>query len=267
MTKIFYFSGTGNTLWSAKKIAELLGGCELFNIGIEMRKPPETIEAERIIFLFPAYAYQSPLLVRRFLTRSEIRSPYVAAIVTFGTDPGGALAEVHRVLNRKKIKVSFFGSIPSVENYIPIFGPPRERKKRERLAMQMNATEEMARALGAQRTNRVWPVRPLSICVSSLLRIAKPLFVKGFKVAIECNGCGICAAVCPACNIAMKGQRPVFSPGCEHCQACLNWCPRRAIRYIRMKPDTPRYHHPEVGLTEMFCRAAPGSNASAPAGR
>jgi ferredoxin len=256
MTKIFYFSGTGNTLWSAKKIAELLGGCELFNIAAEMRKPPETIEAERIIFLFPAYAYQSPLLVRRFLIRSVIRSPYIAAIVTFGTDPGGALAEVHRVLKRKKTKVSFFGRIPSVENYIPIFGPPRERKKTERLAMQRDATEEMARALDAQNTNRVWPVRPLSMCVSSLLRLAKPLFVKGFKVTAECNGCGICAAICPACNITMKERRPVFSPGCEHCQACLNWCPRRAIRYIRLKPDTPRYHHPEVGIAEMFYRAA-----------
>jgi ferredoxin len=267
MTKIYYFSGTGNTLWSAKRIAELLGGCELFNIGAEIRKSQETIEAERIIFLFPAYAYQSPLLVRRFLIRTEIRSSYIAAIVTFGTDPGGALAEVHRILSRKKITASFFGSIPSVENYIPIFGPPQEQKKKERLAMQRNATKEMAWMLSTQHTNRIWPVRPFSMCVSSLFRLAKPLFVKGFKVTAECNGCGICVAVCPAGNIAMKGRQPVFFPQCEHCQACLNWCPRRAIRYIRLKPDTPRYHHPEVGLAEMFCRAAPSSNTSIPAGR
>jgi ferredoxin len=262
MTKIFYFSGTGNTLWSAKKIAELLGGCELFNIGAEMRKPPQTIEAERIFFLFPAYAYQMPLLVRRFLVRSEIRSSYIAAIVTFGTDPGGALAEAYRVLNRKKIKASFFGRIPSVENYIPIFGPPREREKKERLAMQREATEEIARILGDQNTNRVWPARPLSMCVSSLLRLAKPLFVKGFHMTAECNGCGICEMICPAGNITIKGRQPVFFSQCEHCQACLNWCPRRAIRYIRMKPDTPRYHHPEIGIAEMFCKAAVSSPAS-----
>jgi ferredoxin len=259
MTKIFYFSGTGNTLWSAKRIAALLGQCELFNMGAEMLKPPATIRAERVIFLFPAYAYQSPLLVRRFLLRSEIRSPYVAAIVTFGTDPGGALAEVCRILSRKKIRASFFGCIPSVENYIPIFGPPGEQKQKKQLAMQRAATEALARALGDRRTNRVWPVRPFSMLVSSLLRLAKPLFVKGFRVGAGCNGCGICAAICPAANIAMQGQQPVFSRRCEHCQACLNWCPSRAIRYIRMKPDTPRYHHPEISLGEML-RAPPGQS-------
>jgi ferredoxin len=274
MTKFFYFSGTGNTLWSAKKIAELLGGeSELFNIGVEMRKlaagnaklaegnvklavgnvkPPGTIEADRVILLFPAYAYQAPLMARRFLQRSEIRSPYIAALVTFGTDPGGALAEVSRVLKRKNIMVSFFGVIPSVENYIPIFGPPPEQKKEKRLAMQREAAERIAQAIHEQKTNRVWTVRPFSMFISSLFRLGKPLFVKSFKVDAECNGCGICARICPAANITMNEHKPVFAPLCEHCQACLNWCPRRAIRYMRMKPDTPRYHHPEVTLPEMF---------------
>jgi ferredoxin len=253
MTKIFYFSGTGNTLWSAKRIAELLGGeCELFNMGAEMRKPPETIEADKVIFLLPSYAYQSPLLVRRFLQRSEIRSPYIAALVTFGSDPGGALAEVSRILWKKNIKVSFFGNIPSVENYIPIFGPPQEQRKEKRLAKQRDAIEKAAEAIRGQKTNRVWTIRPLSMFVSSLFRLGKPLFVKSFKVGPECNGCGICARICPASNITMHAHKPVFSPQCEHCQACLNWCPRRAIHYMRMRPDTPRYHHPEVTLPEMF---------------
>jgi ferredoxin len=255
MTKIFYFSGTGNTLWSAKKIAELLGGeCELFNIGAEIQKEAQTIEADRVIFLLPSYAYQSPLLVLRFLQRSDIHSPYIAALVTFGSDPGGALAEVRRVLKRKNTEVSFFGNIPSVENYIPIFGPPSEQKKEKRLAMQRDATEKIVQAIREQKTNNTWTVRPFSIFVSSLFRFATPLFVKSFKVGAECNGCGICARICPVANITMKEYKPVFAPGCEHCQACLNWCPRRAIRYMRLKPNTSRYHHPEVKITELFCR-------------
>jgi len=36
MTKIYYFSGTGSSLWSAGKIAQVIGSnCELFNIGTE----------------------------------------------------------------------------------------------------------------------------------------------------------------------------------------------------------------------------------------
>jgi ferredoxin len=254
MTKLFYFSGTGNTLWSAKKIAEALdGSCELFNIGFEIRKPAETIEADRVILLFPAYAYQSPLLVRRFFIRSEFRSPYIAALTTFGTNPGGALAEVSRIFKRKKTPVSYFNAIPCVENYIPIFGLPPEETKRRRLILQKNFTEAITRDILRRKTNSVWQLRPLSMGVSSLFRLTKPFFVKGFAVSAACNGCGICARICPAANIAMEGMHPAFRARCEQCQACLNWCPRRAIRCIRYEPNTSQYHHPEVAVSEMYC--------------
>jgi hypothetical protein len=55
-----------------------------------------------VILLFPAYAYQMPLLVRRFFIRPEFHSPYISALTTFGTNPGGALAEIYRVFKRKK---------------------------------------------------------------------------------------------------------------------------------------------------------------------
>ncbi|MDR2631089.1 MAG: EFR1 family ferrodoxin [Spirochaetaceae bacterium] len=253
MTKIFYFSGTGNTLWSAKKIAELTNGdSELFNIGVEMRKAAEPIEADRVIVLFPAYAYQSPLLVRHFLVRSEIRSPYIAVLTTFGTDPGGALAEAHRIFKRKKMEVSYFASIPSVENYVPLFGPQSEETKRRRLVLQKSATEEIAGDILRGKTNSVWTLRPFSICTSSLFRLVKSFFVKAFEVRASCNGCGICARICPAANITIEGLRPVFSSHCEQCQACLNWCPRRAIGYLRFDPDRSQYHHPEVTVSEMF---------------
>ncbi|MDR0709579.1 MAG: EFR1 family ferrodoxin [Spirochaetaceae bacterium] len=253
MTKIFYFSGTGNTLWSAKKIAETLDGvCELFNIGVLMRKPAETIEADRVILLFPAYAYQAPLLVRRFFIRSEFRSPYIAALTTFGTNPGGSLAEVYRIFRRKKTLVSYFAAIPCVENYIPVFGPPSEETKQRRLDLQKNATEKIAGDILRRNTNSVWPWRLFSMCISSLFRLTCPFLGKGFKVKAACNGCGICAGICPAANITMEGERPLFSSRCEQCQACLNWCPRRAIEYIRYDSDTVQYHHPGVEVSEMY---------------
>jgi ferredoxin len=253
MTKLFYFSGTGNTLWSAKRIAEILGGdSELFNIGLEMRKAAGAIEADRVVLLFPAYAYQAPLLVRRFFIRSEFRSPYIAVLTTFGTDPGGALAEAYRIFKRKKTPVSYFAAIPCVENYIPIFGPQREETKRRRLALQENATEEIARDILGGKRNSVWPLRPLSMGISSLFRVSRSLLARGFEVKAACNGCGLCARICPVANITVEGTKPVFSARCEQCQACLNWCPRRAISCLRFDPDTSQYHHPEVTVSEMY---------------
>jgi ferredoxin len=273
-SKIYYFSGTGNTLWSAKKIAGYLGQsksladfegnsdavatkpitAELFNISTLMRQTPVPIEADRVIFMFPSYAYQMPLLVRRFIIRSEIRSPYIAALVTYGSDPGGTLAELHRLLKRKNMALSFAGRIPCVENYIPIFGSPGETAKEKRLSLQERATEDAARAIAAGKTNSPWKIRPLSILVSSMFRLGlrKNIFVKGFRLRAECNGCGLCVRLCPGKAIIMEKRKPVFSEGCEQCQACLNWCPRQSISFLRLRGGTKRYHHPEIKVEDLL---------------
>ncbi|GHU19644.1 hypothetical protein FACS1894163_12570 [Spirochaetia bacterium] len=167
MMKIYYFSGTGNTYWSAKKLAEKFGDAELFSISREIKKPHIRIEADATVFLFPAYAYGIPGMVRRFLEKAEIRVDYIAALVSYGTSLGGALAEVRRVLGRKKLKLNYGGRIPAVENYIPIFGAQKAALQEKRLAMQAAATEEAAAAIAGRTNNRVLTFRPFSCLVIS----------------------------------------------------------------------------------------------------
>jgi ferredoxin len=217
-----------------------------------MRSAETAIAADRVVLVFPSYAYHMPHMARRFIRRMEFRAEYIAAFVTYGTDPGGALAEAARLFRRKKQTLSYCGRIPAVENYIPLFGPPDPVTAEKRLAMQRAAAADAANAILEGRKNRVWMWRPLASFVSTLFRGGKTLFVRGFKVLDECTGCGICEKICPAGAINIKEGRPEFSSACEHCQGCLNWCPSRAIRYIRMKPDTPRWHHPEVRPSELF---------------
>jgi ferredoxin len=253
MTKIYYFSGTGNTLAAAKRLGAILEG-EVYNIGALMQGEKAVLTADRAVILFPAYAYGAPLLVQRFAERFRIESPYIAAFVTYGTNPGGALAEVYLAFKKRGMTLAFAGGIPSVENYIPIFGHPSEAVQRKRLAMQSAGEEAAAQAIAEGRRNRPRLFRPFSGFISALFRMGKGLFVKGYTVHPGCTGCGLCAEICPAAAITLRSGKPVFSARCEHCQACLNWCPARAIGYIRLKPDTPRYRHPDVTVTEMIRR-------------
>ncbi|MCL2067502.1 MAG: EFR1 family ferrodoxin [Treponema sp.] len=252
MTKIYYFSGTGNTLWSAKKIAELVGGeCELLNIGAEAEKTGVVIEADTVVLLFPSYAYGLPLVVHRFVKNAAIKTPYLSAFVTFGTSPGGTMTELSRLLKKKDIGSFYFGRIPAVENYIAIFGSPSAETQKERLPMQREATEEAARCITEKRTNSVIAFRPFSALVSTLFSLGVKIFYRFYRVSDDCNGCEICRQICPVSSIVMKDKRPVFSDKCEHCQGCINICPQRAIHFGRVNSGTPRYQHPEISISDL----------------
>jgi len=260
LTKICYFSGTGNTLWSAKKIAEAVGGiysgsdnCELVNIAFEVRKNELIIEADAVVILFPSYAYGLPLIVGDFLRKAEFKTPYAAIFVTHGTFPLGTLAAASRILKKKNIKSLYYGRIPAVENYIALFGSPIEKITRKRLAMHRDATEKAVRVIVERRTNRiVITFRPYSVLVSFLFSLGVKIFYRRYRLNDDCDGCRICEKLCPVSAITMNGNRPVFSSSCEHCQSCLNWCPKRAISFGRLKPNTLRYHHPEINVLEMM---------------
>ncbi|MDR1870282.1 MAG: EFR1 family ferrodoxin, partial [Treponema sp.] len=146
MTKIYYFSGTGNSLWSAKEIARITGGA-LFNIGAEAHKDQMTIEADAVVIVFPSYAYGLPLIVRRWVKTAVFKTPYLAALVTYGSSPGGTLGALRRLLKGKGIARMFFGRIPAVENYLAMFGPPKAQTLERRVLMQEKATAQAALAI------------------------------------------------------------------------------------------------------------------------
>jgi ferredoxin len=252
LTKIYYFSGTGNSLWSAKEIARIAGG-ELFNIGAEARqiKKAIMIEADAVVIVFPSYAYGLPLMVRRFVKAAAFKTPYLAALVTYGSSPGGTLGALRRLLKGKGIAKMFFGRIPAVENYLAMFGPPNAQTLERRVLAQEKATAEAARCIVERRENRVSTFCPFSAFVSWLFSRGVKLFYRHYRVSADCNGCGVCAQICPAAAIVMRDSRPLFTPQCEHCQGCVDICPLRAIRFGRVQWGSPGYRHPGIAISEL----------------
>jgi len=250
--KIYYFSGTGNTLWSAKKIAEQCGEkYELINIGAESKKDEIVLEADAVLILFPSYAYGAPLIVNSFVKRAVFKTPYLALFVTYGTSPAGTLGNLYSVIKRKGVKAVYSGKIPAVENYIPMFGSPKPGTIDKRVGLQKESTKEAALIVKERRINSIGTFRPISKFVWVLFTAGIKIFYKWYRVGKDCNGCGICEKVCPVSAITMRNKRPVHSNKCEHCQGCINWCPVSAINFGFMSPKTKRYHHPEIGITDI----------------
>ncbi len=74
-----------------------------------------------------------------------------------------------------------------------------------------------------------------------------------FRVSDSCDGCGLCAALCPVGNIVVEGgRRAVHGSRCEMCLRCYQWCPRRAVSLGFLDLLMRRYTAPgvDVGMLE-----------------
>jgi len=267
MTKIYYFSSTGNSLWSAKKITQILSEanpsepCELHNIGTaaqklfcrgQTQKTENIIEADAVIFIFPSYAFGMPVVVRKFIKNAVLNTPYVASFVTYGSTPLGTLGGLRRILKKKKIAKTYFGRIPAVENYLALFGAPKAESIEQRSKMQKAATLEAARFVIERKENKVSAFTPFSVFVWSLFWLGTKIFYAFYQVGKNCNGCAVCEKVCPVSAIEMKNERPRFLSNCQHCQGCINLCPLRAIQFSRVRFGTPGYCHPDIKINELM---------------
>jgi len=261
MTKIYYFSATGNSLWTAKKTAQIITSlnpaetCELLNIGVETQKKncgsAVVIEADAVIFVFPSFAYGMPLVVRDFIKNAQINVKYTAGLVTYGSSPGGTLGSLMRILRKKGISRMYFKRIPAVQNYLAIFGTPKEKTIKLRCEMQKKATEEAARDIFEKKENKAGAFYPFSYLIYSLFTLGVKIFFNFYRVNNKCSGCAVCEKICPVSAIIIKNGRPHFTSKCEHCQGCINLCPLRAIQFGLIKHGAPGYCRPDIQICDL----------------
>ena len=75
---IFYFTGTGNSLWVAKALSETLGE-QLVSIADELHKEkdgwvyPVRLD-EKILFVYPVHSWGPAVSVTHFISRLDNRS-------------------------------------------------------------------------------------------------------------------------------------------------------------------------------------------------
>ena len=85
-TIIYYFTGTGNSLAAAKKIAAATGDCELVPIASLAKTSGDIVpQAERVGIVCPVYFSGVPLMVASFTGRLDPAAvKYLFAVVTHG---------------------------------------------------------------------------------------------------------------------------------------------------------------------------------------
>ena len=89
---ILYFSGTGNSKYVAKRIADALGD-EILNLNDRIKASDTSLveTGERVIIVTPTYAWRIPRVVRDWLRKTELRgAKQVWFVMTCGSEISNA---------------------------------------------------------------------------------------------------------------------------------------------------------------------------------
>lgn len=252
---IFYYSGTGNSLWSARLLAEKLGAAKL--LPMKNADALAAGDAEAVGFVFPVHVWGIPLPVMRFIEKLSLRpGTYLFALAVNAGQVSRTLLQLRGVLAGRGLALAAGYSIVLPSNYIPWGGPgPAERQnarfENARAKLQAAAAGIANREPGPVEKGPLWQ-RIVFSAIYSMTSKQVPKMDKDFWCDDKCNACEICVRVCPAKNIAMKKDRPVWQHHCEQCLACLQWCPQESIQFGKKTPAYERYHHPEITLKDML---------------
>ncbi len=233
MTMIFYFSGTGNSKWIADELARRTGD-KTQSIADTMRDGASAVYAgcgARIGLVFPIYAWGAPLIVERFCKQMNLSEcAYAYAVCSCGDEAGLAMRRL-----KKMFPYQSAWSIAMPNNYIVGFEVDSDELAQQKIARAQEKLEAISQAILSQE--HVYDVHE-GAGSGVKTALVRPMFntfaraTKGFRVDETCNGCTLCARICPIGAIAMENGKPVWvKKHCTQCLGCINRCPKRAIQY------------------------------------
>lgn len=250
---IFYFTGTGNSEYAARRIAKRIKA-DVVSIGESMRAGINSFhlaDGEALGFVCPIYAWSVPDIVRRFISGMSLDNysdQHVFAVFTCGASIGNAYGDLKKILADKGIELKYARDLMMPENYIVMFKPASPEKQEKIFAAADAAIGAIAKEIAAKKEGALFagknPAKVFSLALNRLFR--KYAFgTKKFYATNDCISCEFCEKVCPESAIVMEEGRPKWhKESCAKCMACINRCPAQAIEYGKSTKNRRRYVHP-----------------------
>lgn len=247
---VFYFTGTGNSLYVAKQIED-----HPVSIPQVMRKENLEFTADRIGIVAPVYGHEVPPMVKAFLKKAVFHTDYFYLILTYGNRHGGAAELAYQLCKECGKTVHYINVLMMIDNWLPGFDMEEQKqidkKIPENLAVilahldarkhKIAEVTDQDRAAHQQLLDRMGQMP--SDAWQHLLRITQ-----------SCIGCGICQKVCPSSCIHLEDEKAVYLPGnCQTCLACAHACPQKAISLTAPeKNPKARYRNEHISLEEII---------------
>lgn len=221
---ILYFSGTGNSRYVARKIAQELNN-ELISLNqlIKEEKTDELISTDKpFIFVCPTYAWRLPIVVTNFIKKTRFSgSNKVYFIMTCGGDTGKAIKYIQKLCKYKEWQLKGMAEIKMPENYIALFSIPDKETSTQIIKGSDKQIDKIISYIKSENEFEI--INPSGLSGTLKSGITNTAFykifvhAKGFHYTNKCIGCGKCVTLCPLNNINLKNQKPVWKNNCTHC--------------------------------------------------
>ena len=262
-----YFSATGTTKRIVTELADALAQSlgtprEDFDFTLPAaRAAAPAISAEDFVVLgTPVYAGRVPNVLLKYLAALEGAGSVAMPVSVYGNRScDDALVELKDILEERGFHVLSAGAFVGEHSFSEVLA--KGRPDGADIATALRFARQVAEK--ARRTPSKDAMTPLYVKgipkpyrgyyqprnadgTPADLRTVKP------EVGEGCNGCLLCAQVCPMGSISFDNVRE-YRGICIKCGACVKKCPQKA-RYYR---DVAYLHHKQALEEGLTRRAAP----------
>lgn len=235
--KIVYFSGTGSTALVADTLERKLTERGLSVIKSEIRAGtfPLDNKEDLLVLLFAVHAFNAPGIVYGWidsLPGNKNRSVPAALISVSGggemTPNTACRLSSIRKLEKKSYTVVYEQMIVMPSNWIVKTDDGLAIRLLEILPSKVESIADDLLAGVVRRTRPKFIDRMFSRA-GEIEKTGAKFFGQKIRVNEKCNGCGWCMKKCPANNISMSKNRPIFGSECFLCLRCIYGCPENAL--------------------------------------
>ncbi len=234
---IYCFSGTGNSLLVANRLAELTEDTVCDMVTSEFRA------YDVIGLVFPVYGWGLPRVVKDFVESipKGVVPSYFYAVITCGDDIGYVDHLLDGLLEKKwgrGIDAAFSVQMPNTYVCLPGFDVDSEDLAERKVADTIGRLPYLARCVvdkskvrNVVRGDMAWIKTYIIRYIFNVTLVTD----RYFHVAKDkCVGCGRCKNSCPLGNVRVSEGFPAWGGHCTGCLACYHTCPRHAIDFGRM---------------------------------
>ncbi len=258
-SKIYYFSGTGNSLFIAQKLGEKIEGAQVVSIP-RVIDDNEPVSGDVIGIVSPIYMYNMPYIVVDFIKKIK-EAAYIFFVYAGAGKAGNGTKVTKDLFAAQNLKLSSLFNVTMPDNYTP-YGCPSKEKQEELLKNAGERTAEIANIVTARKEHFDGGntsffeanIHPGLLYKLGYTRIN--VMDNDFTADDKCNGCSICQKLCPVKNITMEDGKPVWHNRCQQCYACLQWCPQESIQAGKKTVGIARYQNPKIKVKDIISSSA-----------